>query len=749
MQFLFKLNDWDRNLFLLTVIIFTGLATLIFLAGSAGIDITGLRQLIGFIYLAFIPGYALLRLLRIHKQDTAETLLYALGLSLSFDIFVGLAINTIGPFAGNNRPLSLPVLVSVFSILIIAIAIIAYIRDKDFVNPIKLQFSFALIFHPIVLFSVLIVCLSIMGALLVNIYQNNLLLIVLIFLVGAMVILSISKKVMPSELYPLVIFCVALALIWHESLISNYLNGASDLFVEHYLLAITNNANYWFPNYPHIYNSALSITILPTVFVQIMVVDTQWAYKLIFPLFYAFIPIAVFCICRSQLSDNEALLATFLFIFNTWFFTVLPGLARQGIGELFLLLIITVLLPSKLHIIQNRILLILFSFTLIVSHYALTYLFIITSIISLLLMPLIKIIEKSPESISNASINYGWILLLIIGAGAWYMYSSSEAAFQGFIFAANSIWEGTYEALFGQATQDFVFVFTSPSMDIYHMLYKTISYLILLLISCGVIKLIQSVFTKTNRFSVEYTALLISFFSILGLSIVIPFFSNQVGTERLFHIATLLICPLFVMGSVFIIEIVTILLKKSMVFFSVLKRINFSFALPAILILFLFFSTGLIFEVCKSKYPTSIPLSFHRQNNYEVNLENIINMEAVYVHDQEVKSAQWLGNNWDTNMSVWATYRNITHNSLTGYGLVPTEQTWAITETTALDLLTGDYVYLGYVNIHYELGTNALLTGKLRVRPTKAYWDFKPLMTEINKNNLIYANIDSQIYQIR
>ncbi|MCX6008882.1 MAG: hypothetical protein NTW48_02375, partial [Chloroflexi bacterium] len=50
--------------------------------GALGLDIPVLRQAVAVIFLSFVPGLLLLRILRIHNIGIIESLLYSVGLSL-------------------------------------------------------------------------------------------------------------------------------------------------------------------------------------------------------------------------------------------------------------------------------------------------------------------------------------------------------------------------------------------------------------------------------------------------------------------------------------------------------------------------------------------------------------------------------------------------------------------------------------------------------------------------------------------
>ena len=52
-----------------------------------GINIPFLRDVLGFIYLTFIPGVIILRILKLHEIGSIESFLYSVGLSLATIMF--------------------------------------------------------------------------------------------------------------------------------------------------------------------------------------------------------------------------------------------------------------------------------------------------------------------------------------------------------------------------------------------------------------------------------------------------------------------------------------------------------------------------------------------------------------------------------------------------------------------------------------------------------------------------------------
>jgi len=125
-------NDWEIKrclwisaAFLIAVLALVGLA-------ASGFDIPVLRQIISFIFLTFIPGILILRILKIHHISAIESLLYSVGLSLAFVVFAGLFANFVLPLIGISKPISTFPLLATLSIFILILGAVAYQRDAGY-----------------------------------------------------------------------------------------------------------------------------------------------------------------------------------------------------------------------------------------------------------------------------------------------------------------------------------------------------------------------------------------------------------------------------------------------------------------------------------------------------------------------------------------------------------------------------------------------------------------------------------------
>jgi uncharacterized membrane protein len=86
-----------------------------FVFATVIIDIPVARQVIGFLYLLFVPGYILVRLLGLNDLDELGIMLFSIGLSVAFLILAGHFMNEFLFLLGVSQPLSLIPLLLVVS----------------------------------------------------------------------------------------------------------------------------------------------------------------------------------------------------------------------------------------------------------------------------------------------------------------------------------------------------------------------------------------------------------------------------------------------------------------------------------------------------------------------------------------------------------------------------------------------------------------------------------------------------------
>jgi uncharacterized membrane protein len=95
-------------------------------------DVPFVRQVLGFVFFAFIPGLMLLKLFRINVSNIVETVLLSVGLSVSFLMILGFVTNALGSLQLIAEPLSLAPLALITNGVLTVMCILGFISKKEF-----------------------------------------------------------------------------------------------------------------------------------------------------------------------------------------------------------------------------------------------------------------------------------------------------------------------------------------------------------------------------------------------------------------------------------------------------------------------------------------------------------------------------------------------------------------------------------------------------------------------------------------
>jgi len=729
----FQINDWEIKKFL-RVVLAVQLAILGLVGCSAlGYEIPVLRQIVGFIYLTFIPGVIILRILKLHKLGAVETLVYTVGLSLAFDMFLGYFINLLYPLIGISKPISTWSLIITWTFILGLLSFVAYKRDKGFSIP--SHFEAGKLLSPSALFLILLPLLAVVGAQVVNLYQTNIVFLILICLIAFVPILAILAKLIPESLYPLAIYSVALALLWHFSLVFGYLTQW-DSFLEYHFFGLVADSGLWNSEVPHTYNAMLSITILPATFSQLLDMSGTALFKIIYPLWYALVPVALYRVYSKQFNPKQALLAVFFFVSLYIFFLETPSLGRQMVAELFCVLLIMLATDREVTS-SKKVLLMVFGASLVVSHYSLSYLYMAFLLISLIILHLLR--EK------RLYVTNYYVALFAVICLAWYMYISSSAPLAVLANLGKHIYQNFTIDFLNPFSRDVSSIFLEASPDALHLVYRILWYLMLVFIAIGATTLISSLRQKGVR--KEYSTLAIGNYILLGGCIVIPFFSSALGVQRMVHIASLVLAPFCILGA----EIIFRSLSRAIGFIrhSKLMWTDSRIAITVILVLFFLFNTSLPFELANSSIGVSIPLAYGHitSGDRATTLTEIIQFRSSSPTEQEVSSAEWLSRFKGEEYRIHATYWQIGVPVLVSYGMIPPDEILHLTPMTTTENIEGSYIYLGYVNVVLGYGTTKTILGQPDpLLGDIYYWHISKITPLLDNSVKVYANGASEIY---
>lgn len=332
-----------------------------------------LRAIFSFIFLITIPGLLIMLIMKIRKINSWEYFVYVVGLSITFLIFAGLFVNWTLPLIGISKPLSLiPLLIS-FNIFLLIFWLVAYKRNKKISLRIKLpklgRLNKLFLTIPMV-FPVL----SVLGAIILNNHGPNYLTMTMLGGIAVYVFLVVLfRNKLNKDVYPFAILMISTSLLLMGWLRSWYVSGM-DINVEYHIFQLIKENFHWSMSlFRHAYNACLSVSLLPTILSFFLKINDQYIFKLIIPLLFSITPIGVYLFLKRYVKNILAFIAVFFFmsqsIFMTWHWIPI----RQGMALLFFTLTLLILFNKDISPILKKSLFLIFGFSMIFFHYSTTY----------------------------------------------------------------------------------------------------------------------------------------------------------------------------------------------------------------------------------------------------------------------------------------------------------------------------------------------------------------------------------------
>lgn len=690
------------------------LSALLFLQAASYIvvflDIPIARQVLLFVYLTFVPGYLIVKLLRFNFE-LLETLVFSVGFSVAFLMLVGLALNELGFMAGLSQPLSGIPLLIVLNNVILAFALIAYLRNEASSLP-RISFSLAKWTVPLLIPLVF----SVVGAIFVDFYGDNRLLLLMILAVSLVVAVLTLKGNFPSGIFAFTIFIIGISLLYHSSLISRYLCPfGSDIPGEYYAFKYTQMNGYWNSTPPTYWgldlgklNGMLSITVLPTVWFNLLNLDSTWIFKVMFPFIFAFVPLCLYCLWRESFGDKCAFISVFFFMATFTFYTELLGLSRQMIGELFFVLLLFVLLNKNMGSFQKMVSFTIFSFGLVVSHYALAAIFLFFISFALVVMFVLK---RPSRNITVDMVVFFFAIMF-----TWYIYTSGAATFDSILEVGDYLYRQLGD-FFNPATRGET-VLRGLGLEapptVWNAVGRFFAYLTEAFIVLGFVGLV----TKRVRVHRENEFFIFSLVSMafLAMLILVPGLAESLNMTRFYHVLLFFLAPLCILGAGFIVNLV----------FKRKNEIVAFLLLLIVLVPYFLFQTGFVYEVTGSD-SWSIPLSSYRMS--ALRLYN----HYGYMDAYSVYGARWLSANANAENSAFYADVSSGYTVLTTYGLLVRNK-YSLSDVTVV--AGNSFVYLNTLNVVYGL-----------VPYGQLLWNTSKLSFIFDDLNLVYANDGSEVYQ--
>jgi len=686
-SFRIRINLSTKKVLLLALVIQITLLGLLGLE-RLGIVILSIRHVIGFLYLCLVPGFLILRILRLHA-NIIETFLYSIGLSLSFIMFCGVLINFLYPLLGVSRPISeISVIVS-FVTITLALSILSYLRGEE--NSITLSINLREVFSPSIISLLVLLLLVIIGTYLTNFYNFNTLLLLSLLGISTLFALAAFHK-MREEVNPIIVWVIAVSLLLHTSLASPYIIDY-DLHGEYYLANLVLMKGFWDATIPNNINAMLSIVMIAPTLSVVCDAHLEVIFKLFYPLIFSLVPVGLYYSFRNTFNDAIALFSCFFFVSITPFFTEMLGLARQQIASFFLVLIVLLMVNKYITRTKRTLLLTIFLFSLAMSHYGLTY-------IVMFSLPLVFLLSLRMKNQMHRT-TYETVLatpvtisLFTVYAITWYTNFSSSSTFNTIVRLGHHIMNSLNELFSPSAVGglEYLTMKFPLAQQISRLLYLAYNSFI----TIGIINLLHR-----RKLDDEY-----KIFSVISLgwclaSIIVPYIAHgraSIGLTRLYITMLFFLAPYCISGAMTIfsyfftkIESLKKISKK------VIENISLkTFAVS--LTIFLLLNSGFISEIITRDFRTNPAIS--RKSiieNGSVSEKNTF--YGLYPMEQDVFSARWLSQNKREDSTIYADVR-ATYNVLTSYGMMGTPELNPNLRVlrNGTQVIGNAYIYMRYFN---------------------------------------------------
>ncbi len=616
----FLMNDWDNKTFFwgfqAIQLAFVGLVCL----GLVGYYIPIAREALAFLYLTFLPGVLILKALRFHDLGTIETMLYSVGLSLALLMFTGLVANVAYPLLGYARPFSFESLVLTIVAVVQILLCFALVRDRGHAgtNP-----KITIPSSPAVPFLVLLPFLAIVGTYMRDDYHMVTLLFLLLVLIAIVGLAAGFGRLVPPSCYALAIYTIALSLLYHTSLISEYVWGY-DIHHELHLVNGVLLPGLWDMTIPYNTNGMLSVVALVPIYSLICDLDPVWVFKILYPLLFALVPLALYRAVEKQTDARIGFFSIFFFFSFFTFYTEMISLARQQVAELFLALTVLVMIDKTMDRGRQAFLMIAFAFAMIVSHYGLSYIYFFSLVPAWLLLVVPERLQPwLPEWLARSAcllksdplappgtdggipvrtLVLPYILVFAAFAYLWYSTVAEGTALATFTGIGDKIWNTLFADSFNPTTAQGMEILTRQSATPLHSLAKVVHIATQGLIAAGLLATLAR--RERWRIEPEYLAVSLVFLLINVAGIVVPFFASSLNTSRLYHITLIFLAPFAIIGGIALYESVTGRIRqiRAAPFMGTAYQ-----ALSAFFVVFFLFNSGLIYQVVDDS-PTSMAL---------------------------------------------------------------------------------------------------------------------------------------------
>ncbi len=669
-----------------------------------------LRPVLTFIFLTFIPGMLILEILKINISNILKRIVLSVGLSVSFLMLLGLILNSFYPYI--LKPLSLyPLLISL-NILVTLLIFAAYKVNGDRLNieNINLDLNFKSNLSSMVIFPILFPFMAILGTYLMNVQQNNVILLLLMFIIPLYIIILIYLRNKISNFtFPFSLWMIGLTLLLVHGLTSFNLIGR-DVHQEFYCFQLTLENFHWnLFSYYDPYNACVSITILPTIYHVLLNISPEYVFKLVFALIGSIIPMITYFVFKKFIKRTYAFYASLFFIFQI-FFIFLLGAVRQEFGFIFFFLAVMVYFDTEIRDIAKKIIFSIFIFSVLISHYTTAYI----AITLMLLILITPFIENLVLKRKLTFINLDVILIILFLTFIWYIFAAQVQFESGASAVTATVSSGgnggSSVASSSGGSSLLLAVFGIGLKSTANWISVIVNDLTFIFIGFGLLSITWKFKYYINKIGLQYLVGIYVSILLLVTVVLFPFASQLYGAERLFIQLLIFLAPVFVIGIISATKIIRIPRAKHVV-------------ILAILISLFVCNTNLHAHFLGTPYSPYFDNSGAARDEY-------------FIHNEEIVAANWLSN---YGLNKTKINSDLITKTRLGYANINSNSSFLLENVTP-----SGYLFLGYANV--ISGKMYKSDGELRNMDNTTAMNIDKYMHLFLGKSRIYDNGFSRIY---
>lgn len=664
------------------------LATIIVTNLAVIFNIPVIQQVFAFVFLTIIPGFLILSILRLHKLGLLEKIILSVALSLFFVTTFGFVINEAYFALGYSSPLSTISLLPSFTVAVLALLVVAYLRNREAFSVDKKSFALSTKEKIFIIVPMAFPILGLLGGRAMDMNGDNTISMLLFGLIALYVcLITFLHKKVPPRFYPIIIFLIAISIMLMYRFQSPYIL-ARDGHQEYYLFQLTFNNQHWmvFDVRSNV-NSCLFSTLLPSVYQSLTSIGGQYVVKILESVTFPVTMIAVYVLARSHIKEPYAFLAAFYFVIPRVMGPMFTG--RMSYVFMFFAVTMMVVFHDNVGPVAKKVLILIFIWCLITSHYGTAMLFLICLIIGYLLL---QIVRRWRKTVHVLLVPTTLALVIVLGY-AWYNYVVQAVFISVITFGEYSV--NSLRDIFvpRESTIQRVELFGSSLPS--GIAYQTELYLHwigFLLIALGLFTVMMrwrqtlQIQDKESpvrhngeagflvkRFRIEHFVLMVTFCIVLVGVVIVPYASRGYSWTRAYTPMLIILAPLLVIGCV-----------------NLSRFIKVKPHLLAVLILIptFLFASGMVYQFLGT--PKSLALSTQSQD-YNI----------AYTHPQDARAAQWIGKSMTSSEVVFADLGG--RELLNSQGLLSRFQHTSLYQMYSRYSRWGEpregYVFLRYYNI--------------------------------------------------